>query len=58
VTVYDLAGREVARPLGGEILPAGRTQRSWRPEALGAGVYWIRARAGDEVVSRRMARLR
>lgn len=58
VTVHDLAGRIVARPLGGEILPPGRSQRSWRPDALGPGLYWIRARAGHEVVSRRMARLR
>ncbi len=58
VTVHDLAGRVVARPVSGEILPAGRTQRSWRPDALAAGVYWLRARVGDEVVMRKMARLR
>lgn len=43
VTLHDLAGREVARPLDHEALPAGPTTREWRPASLAAGLYLLRA---------------
>ena len=53
VRVVDLAGREVARPLAGEILPAGRSNRAWRPERLPNGVYLLRATIGGREEARR-----
>ena len=47
VTVHDLAGREVARPIVGESFRPGQVVRSWRPEALPGGVYFIRALVGE-----------
>jgi len=46
VTVYDLAGHEVARPIANEWL-MGRVTRVWRPRALPSGVYYVRAKLGD-----------
>src|SRR5262249_5968750 len=46
VTVYDPAGREVARPIANETLD-GRVSRAWRPSGLRAGVYSVRAQLGD-----------
>lgn len=54
VTVHDAAGREVARPLAGEWLPAGRNVRTWRPANLSAGAYWLRARLGSTERVRRL----
>ena len=42
VTVFDLAGHEVARPIADEWL-AGRVSRAWRPIGLASGVYYLRA---------------
>jgi len=59
VTVHDLAGRLVASPWRGE-LPAGAHALTWdgrgqdgRPVA--AGVYMLRARAGSEVRTAKLA---
>lgn len=51
VRVLDAAGREVARPIAGEVLADGATLRDWRPGALAAGTYYLRASIGgrDEV---------
>jgi hypothetical protein len=46
ITVYDLAGHEVARPIADEWL-AGRVTRTWQPRALPSGVYYVNARLGD-----------
>ncbi len=46
ITVYDLAGHEVARPIADEWL-AGRVSRTWQPRGLPGGVYYVRARLGD-----------
>ena len=46
ITIYDVAGHEVARPVVDEWL-AGRVTRTWRPRALASGVYYVRARLGD-----------
>jgi hypothetical protein len=42
--VLDAAGRRVAVPIAGELLPAGRAVRSWRPGALQSGAYFARVR--------------
>jgi photosystem II stability/assembly factor-like uncharacterized protein len=57
VRVFDLAGREVARPITGERIPAGVTTRVWRPDALAAGLYFIRAVAGEQETQRRLVLL-
>jgi hypothetical protein len=46
ITVYDLAGRVVARPVRGEQL-AGRVTRTWNPGALPRGVYYVSTRLDD-----------
>ena len=46
VSVYDVAGREVARPIADEQLEGGVT-RVWRPRALPSGVYYVRTRMGS-----------
>ena len=57
VRVFDLAGREVARPLAGEGLPPGATSRLWRPEGLPDGLYFLHATIGDREVVRRLVLL-
>ena len=54
VSVYDLAGHEVARPVANEWL-TGRVTRIWRPQGLPSGLYWVRARLGDREVVRKVA---
>ena len=58
VTVFDVAGRRVAKVLDGN-LPAGSHEASWngrdsRGERVRAGTYFIRARQGDRVESRQV----
>jgi hypothetical protein len=45
VSVYDVAGREVARPVSDERLQ-GRVTRVWRPHALASGVYYVSTTMG------------
>jgi hypothetical protein len=45
ITVFDLSGHEVARPIADEWL-AGRVSRAWRPSGLASGVYYVRANLG------------
>jgi hypothetical protein len=50
VSVYDVAGREVARPVSDERLE-GHVTRVWRPRALPSGIYFVRTRmSGREQV--------
>jgi len=53
ITVYDLAGHEVARPIGDEWL-VGRVTRSWQPRALPSGVYYVSAKLGDREQVRKL----
>ncbi len=46
ITVYDLAGRVVARPVQGDRL-AGRVTRTWNPGGLARGVYYVSTKLGD-----------
>jgi hypothetical protein len=54
VTVLDVAGREVARPIAGERFEAGKVTREWRPTGLAPGVYAVRASIGDTKLIRRL----
>jgi len=54
VTVFDLAGHEVARPIADEWL-VGRVTRAWRPVGLPSGVYYVRASLGDRQQVRKVA---
>ena len=46
VSVHDVSGREVGRPVAHEHL-SGRIVRTWRPVGLPSGLYYLRARLGD-----------
>ena len=54
VTVLDVAGREVARPIAGEKFGAGKVEREWRPADLAPGVYTVRAKVGETRFTRRL----
>jgi hypothetical protein len=53
ITVYDLAGHEVARPVADEWL-VGRVTRTWQPRALPSGVYYISAKLGNREQVRKL----
>jgi hypothetical protein len=53
ITVFDITGHEVARPVADEWL-VGRVTRTWQPQALPSGVYYISARLGDHEQVRRL----
>jgi len=53
ITVYDLAGHEVARPVADEWL-VGRVTRMWQPRALPGGIYYVSARLGDREQVRKL----
>jgi hypothetical protein len=57
VSVYDVAGREVARPVADEWL-VGRVTRAWRPVGLASGVYYVRADLGERREIRKMVWVR
>lgn len=54
LTVHDAAGRRVARPIAGEVMPAGRTVRAWRPPELPSGAYYLQAQVGDQARIRKL----
>jgi len=54
VSVFDLAGREVARPIAAERFAAGTVAREWRPQGLAPGVYTVRARVGEAKLTQRL----
>jgi hypothetical protein len=53
ITVYDIAGHEVARPVADEWL-VGRVTRTWLPQGLPGGVYYVRATLGDREQVRKL----
>ena len=53
ITVYDLAGHQVASPVADEWL-VGRVIRTWRPRGLPSGVYYVSANLGDRRQTRKM----
>jgi hypothetical protein len=62
VAVYDVAGRRVAMLFEGQA-PAGPLSLRWngrdhRGREVGSGVYWIRADAAGEQLTRRLVRVR
>jgi hypothetical protein len=57
VTVYDVAGREVARPIADEWL-LGKVTRAWLPAGLPSGVYFVRASFGDRQQTRKLVLMR
>jgi hypothetical protein len=54
LSVFDLAGREVARPIAAERFAAGSVAREWRPAGLAPGVYTMRAAVGDVKLTQRL----
>ncbi len=54
VSVFDLAGREVARPVAAGRFAAGTVSREWRPQGLAPGVYTVRATVGDVRLTQRL----
>ena len=53
ITVYDVAGHEVARPVADEWL-VGRVTRTWQPRGLPSGIYYVSARLGDRQQVRKL----
>lgn len=53
ITLYDLAGHEVARPIADEYL-VGRVTRSWQPRGLPSGIYYVSAKLGDREQVRKL----
>lgn len=61
--IYDLQGRLVARPIAAERLSAGTHLRPWDGRDAGgalanAGAYFVRLRAGEQIVTQTIALLR
>jgi len=52
--VYDIAGREVARPIARQLFPEGTLTRLWRPTGLRPGVYTVRATVDGAAVASRL----
>jgi len=53
LVVFDVAGREVARLVDGD-MPAGRHQATWRAQGIPGGVYFARFTAGSFTQTRRL----
>ena len=53
ITVFDLAGHVVARPVSNEWL-TGRVTRTWRPAGLASGVYYVSATLGSHRQTRKV----
>ena len=56
MTIHDLLGRQVARPLSG-FHQTGRHEIEWTPLRLASGLYVVRLSAEDFVLSRRIISL-
>jgi hypothetical protein len=54
ISVFDVAGHEVARPIPNEWL-RGRVTRTWRPGSLPSGTYYVRAKLGDREQVRKLS---
>ncbi len=57
LTVYDMAGREVANLVRGS-LEAGRHEITWQPRDLASGTYVYRLRAGQTNLTRKCTLLK
>jgi hypothetical protein len=57
LSVYDLSGRKIATLVSGS-LPAATYSRKWDGAGAGAGVYFIRLRAGTETYNLRTVSLK
>ncbi len=57
VVIYDLLGREIAEPFGGEFQP-GVYRASWDASGVPSGVYFYRLTAGTFVDTKKMLLLR
>jgi hypothetical protein len=53
ITIYDVAGHEVARPISDEWL-TGHVTRVWRPKTLPSGIYYVRAKIGQRELVRKV----
>jgi hypothetical protein len=54
ISVYDTHGRLVGRPFPRAWLGAGPLAWTWHPESLTSGVYFVRVRAGEIQIDRRV----
>ncbi len=55
LVIYDLLGREVARLVDSERLPAGTHQRVWEPALdVGSGIYVYQIRTDGQIKTRKM----
>ena len=57
LTIYNLRGEEVARPVDGT-LSAGYNRIDWNASNLASGIYFYRLQAGDFVLTRKMVLLK
>jgi len=60
VRIYDLLGNLVAKPIDGEVIPAGKQVLSWnlrnpRGTKIASGTYFVVAEIGDETIEREIA---
>jgi len=55
--VFDVLGREVARPVNGP-LPAGRHEATFGAAGLATGVYIVRLDTGGQTLTHRMTHIR
>jgi len=53
VSVYDVQGREVARPVVNERL-SGHVTRTWRPQTLPRGIYYVSTKLGGKEQVRKL----
>jgi len=53
VSVYDVQGREVARPVVNERL-SGHVTRTWRPQTLPSGIYYVSTKLGSKEQVRKL----
>ena len=56
--LFDLGGRRVRTILAGELLPAGRSVRSWQAQGIAPGVYVMEAHAPGRAQRRKVVVLR
>ncbi len=54
VSVFDLAGRQLARPIRGERMGPGRIERAWDASGIRAGLCFVSACMGNRCEVRRM----
>ncbi len=57
LAIFDIAGREVARPLD-DVIPAGWRELNWDAGELPSGVYFAKLEAGGELLTRKLLLLK